>query len=81
MNQKYLYDENNLSSQYNYDIFKQYETIIIKSTTGTGKTTTTAKYIKQYLDEFNNNGKEYKILSIITRVSLANQLKVFLPSP
>ena len=42
MNQKYLYDENYNGVQYDYDTFNNHDTIILKSTTGTAKTTSTA---------------------------------------
>lgn len=43
--------------------FNQYNTIIIKSTTGTGKTTAIAKKLK-----------DYKILSIVSRITLGEQI-------
>ena len=69
MNHKYLFDENYDNDQFDYNTFKNNETIIIKSTTGTGKTTSTAKHIKQQLEE----RKNLKILCIVTRKSLTNQ--------
>lgn len=68
MNNAYIYDENYTKEQLTPEIFKTYDTLIIKSTTGTGKTSNTAKHIKMYDPEGN-----YKILSIINRVSLVSQ--------
>ena len=89
MNNKYLFDKNYSESQFTYDIFKNYNTIIIKSCTGTGKTTSVANHISNYFLESKKiinkkktktnkrkafgNYKKYKILSIITRRSLTNQ--------
>jgi hypothetical protein len=68
MNNKYL------SQQFSYDTFKKYDTIIIKSCTGTGKTTTVANHFSNYFLQ----NKNYKMLSIITRRSLTNQhIKTF----
>jgi hypothetical protein len=56
--------------QYSYDDLNNNDTIIIKSCTGTGKTTANAKLIKQY---FHDNPNK-KIISIISRVSLGYQI-------
>ena len=69
MNQKYLFDESFNGVQYDYNTFNKYDTIILKSTTGTAKTTSTAKHLKRYITE----NKETKILCIVTRKSLTNQ--------
>ena len=66
MNNKYMYDVNYKENQFTPDIFNEYETIIIQSTTGTGKTTATAEHCKNSIN---------KIISIIPRISLANQHK------
>jgi len=63
-NNNYVYDEKFKGEQYNQDVFNKYSTIIIKSTTGTGKTSNTAKFCKK--------SNKY-ILSIVTRISLVNQ--------
>lgn len=65
---KYVYDTKYKGEQINPEIFNNYNTIIIKSTTGTGKTTATAKLIKQA----QQNG-QYKIMSIINLISLVAQ--------
>ena len=59
----------------NLDIFKlsdlqDFDTIIIQSCTGTGKTTATAKHFKAFNE---NRYVDIKILSIIDRITLANQ--------
>jgi flavodoxin len=51
----------------NFD-FDEHSNILIKSATGTGKTTCTAKLIKKI-----RQGHGYKVLSIVSRVSLAQQ--------
>lgn len=61
---KYIYDKDFKNQQYNQETFDKYETLIIKSTTGTGKTSNTAKFCASH---------NKKILSIITRISLVNQ--------
>ena len=47
----YVYDENNKGKTFNYDLFRNHETIIINSSTGTGKTTTTSKHCRTYTTE------------------------------
>ena len=56
-----------VSDGFTREIFENYETIIIKSCTGTGKTTAVAKHME------NHAGKDTKFLSIATRASLADQ--------
>jgi hypothetical protein len=51
-------------------IFNDNDTITLNSTTGTGKTTCTAQAIKKYNE---NRTTPYKIISIVSKVSLANQ--------
>lgn len=70
MNNKFIYDDEYNNIQLNQDIFDNNETIIIESTTGTGKTSNTAKFINNYIQ---NNDEKYKILSIVSRISLASQ--------
>lgn len=65
-NNKYVYDETFNKKQFDKDIFNNYSTIIIKSTTGTGKTTSVANHCQNM---------NYKLISIIARISLANQHK------
>jgi hypothetical protein len=60
INQKYL----------NAEYFNHIRTQIVKSNCGTGKTTMSAQYIKDLMD-----GKDYKVLSISVRISLAYQQK------
>ncbi len=74
---KFLYfeggDENNMFS---YDDFVRHDTIIIKSCTGTGKTTATATHYKRLLDAASRNtGKQYKFLSVVDKVSLCEYVK------
>jgi hypothetical protein len=56
---------------FTFDHFKNYDTHIIKSTTGTGKTTQTAKHIKSYIDQSKN--KNLKIMTISPRKTLCEQ--------
>lgn len=67
----YVFDETYNGDQINPEIFNNYDTIIIKSTTGTGKTTATAKLIKDSLETGN-----YKIMSIVNLISLVVQHQI-----
>lgn len=69
MNNNYIFDEHYTDEQFNYNVFNEYETIIIKSTTGTGKTSNTAKHIKKYMED----KPHLKVLSLIDRISLSHQ--------
>ena len=69
MNNKYIYDETYKKDQFSFNIFNEYDTIIIKSTTGTGKTSNTAKHIKKYMED----KPELKLISLIDRISLSHQ--------
>lgn len=69
MNHKYLYDEQNKQGSFNYDLFKAHDTIIIKSCTGTGKTTATAKHCRQYMTENTN----IKLFTITDKITLSDQ--------
>ena len=71
MNNKYIYDINYNLEQVKPEYFKNYNSIIIESGTGTGKTSNTAKHVKNIIDDDNEN--KYKILSIISRKTLAEQ--------
>ena len=70
MNNEYIYDKNYKLEQVKPEYFKEYDTLIIESGTGTGKTSNTAKHIKKLMNEEAN---EYKVLSIISRKTLAEQ--------
>ena len=61
INKKYI--------EYDEAIFNKYETILIKSTTGTGKTTSTAKYAKKYIEA----NPDIKILSLVNLIKLNEQ--------
>jgi len=54
-----------------YTEFRENKTIIIKSCTGTGKTTAMAKYCKSYISESEND--YIKILSLSDKITLGNQ--------
>ena len=69
MNNKYLYDETQKNKTFNYKMFKDYETIIIKSCTGTGKTTAISKHVEQYMKDH----PEMKILTITNKRTLSDQ--------
>lgn len=62
-------NEKYVSECLSYDEFKQNNTIIAQSCTGTGKTTAIAKYVKQYMEE----EKGYKFLSLTNLRSLSAQ--------
>ena len=61
------FNERYVSEGLDYDTFSNHDTIIIKSCTGTGKTTCVAKHAEQYMTN------DTKFLSIVTRMSLADQ--------
>lgn len=66
-----LYDEEQTMDKiYNYNNLVNNDTIIIKSCTGTGKTTGNAKLIRKYMNE----KPHIKLLTIISRVSLGHQI-------
>ena len=69
MNEKFVYDESCKNSQYKYKYFRDYDTSIIKSITGTGKTTAVAQHIQQYKKE----DKHIQLISITARQSLSAQ--------
>ena len=75
MNNNYIYDKGYEGPQLSQEIFNNYDTIIIKSTTGTGKTSNTAHFINKFLESEKQtiNNTTYKIMSIVSRVSLAQQ--------
>ena len=73
MNNNYIFDETYTGEQMTNDIFNNYDTIIIRSTTGTGKTSNTAKFISYYNEK---HCDKYKILSIINRISLVSQHQI-----
>lgn len=56
--------------EYDYDIFKNNENIIIQSTTGTGKTTDTAVKFNQY---YIDNDCNKQIISIVALIATADQ--------
>jgi len=58
-----------VSEGFSYKAFEKHETIIIKSCTGTGKTTAVAQHVKQYMKQASGA----KFLSITTRTSLSDQ--------
>ena len=67
-NKKFLEFDNN--------IFDLYNTFIIQSDPGTGKTTHISKQVKRYIDE--NLDKDYKLISLVNLKNLAfQQLKNF----
>jgi hypothetical protein len=56
--------------EYDYSLFDKYDNIVIQATTGTGKTTNTAKKFLKYCNE-NNNDKQ--IISIVSLTTTAQQ--------
>jgi hypothetical protein len=69
MNNNRVFDKDYKYYQFTYNDFVNNKFIVIQSTTGTGKTTATAIHTATYLQ----SNPQYKILSIIDRVILANQ--------
>jgi primosomal protein N' len=68
------FDVKKINSKYlntgiSYTELNKYNTIILKSSTGTGKTTMTAQMIKKELEK----DKSKRILSIVSKISLSNQ--------
>ena len=59
-----------VSHYLDYPTFRQHDTILIQSCTGTGKTTCVAQHL---LSEWVREGVNTKLLSIVTRTSLADQ--------
>ena len=68
INNKYLYECKTPELNFTYDDYKNNNTVIIQSCTGTGKTTAVAEHCSNYLKD-----KNYKILSIISRITLGDQ--------
>lgn len=68
-NNKFVYDKMFQGEQYDYKTFKKYDTHVIKSCCGTGKTTAVNTHMKRYLKK----QPELKFLSIVTRQTLADQ--------
>ena len=71
MHNNYIFDEIYTGPQFSFEIFTKHKTIILESTTGTGKTTAACKHINKYLEIQEN--KKYKILSIVFLISIAEQ--------
>ena len=71
MNHYRLHDQDNKDIlQYTYDDLNNNDTVVLKSCTGTGKTTANAILLKQYLKE----NEDFRLLTIISRVSLGYQI-------
>jgi hypothetical protein len=68
-NNKFVFDSNYKELQYDYKLFKKYDTTILKSSPGSGKTTAVAAHISKYMKE----NPEIKFLSIVDRITLAQQ--------
>ena len=70
INNKFLFtaggDDDNMFS---FEDFMQHDTIIIKSCTGTGKTTATANHYKRLTE----TSKEFRFLSIVDKISLSEE--------
>ena len=71
MNHYRLHDQEQLDiKQFTYDDIK-HKVIILESCTGTGKTTATAKLLKQYISNYGY----MNIISIISRITLGYQIE------
>jgi hypothetical protein len=64
-------NKNYVSEILTYSDFKENQTIILKSCTGTGKTTAMAKHCKTYISEPEND--YIKIISLSDKITLCNQ--------
>ena len=75
MNNHHIYDEHYKGVQLTEEIFNTYSTIIVESTTGTGKTSNVAHFCNKYdeTERLKERVEIYKIMSIVSRVSLASQ--------
>jgi hypothetical protein len=69
INNKYLLTKDNDNNNLSYTDFLINDTLIIKSCTGTGKTSTIAKHIKEYI----KTEPRTRIISLITRRTLEPQ--------
>ena len=69
MNHKYLYDKDFKKTTFSYELFSNYNTIILEGCTGTGKTTAVATHIKKYMQQHKNK----KCLTITTKTTLSDQ--------
>ena len=69
VNNKYIFDETKEEETFNYNLFTKHNTIIIKSCTGTGKTTAIAKHVSRCISE----NKEIKLLTITNKIALSEQ--------
>lgn len=61
-------DNKYLSDEISYNQMMSYDTIIVQSDPGTGKTFMFSKYLKQYIEN-----TDYKIISLVSRISLSYQ--------
>ena len=62
--------------EFDNNYFDNYDTIILESAPGTGKTTHTIEQLKRYMKIH----KKYRIISLVNLITLAKQqLKVFTP--
>lgn len=68
INSQYLFNDINNNS-FNYKIYSKYDTIIIKSSTGTGKTTAISKLLNIHLLE----DPEIKFITITDKITLSDQ--------
>lgn len=72
MNQYRLYDQDQINlTQFVYDDIIKNKLVILESCTGTGKTTATAKLLKQYIANYGY----MNIISIISRITLGYQIE------
>jgi len=70
VNHKYVYDKKEKKDNiWDYEDFLKYDTHIIQSCTGTGKTTAMATHIKQYMI----NNPDIKFISITDKITLSQQ--------
>jgi hypothetical protein len=66
-----IFNNNFVSESFSYDHLINNETIILKSCTGTGKTTAMANHLEKYV--IDNYDENYKLITIVAKVSLCDQ--------
>ena len=74
INTNYIYNKNYEGAQFEYEDLVKYKTLIIQSTTGTGKTSNIAKHLKQYLTDNKQDEASLKVLCISNNIALSNQI-------
>ena len=69
MNHRHVYDERATGKTFDYELFRRHSTVVLRSCTGTGKTTAVAKHMGRYMVEH----PKARLLSVTTRTTLCDQ--------